>query len=195
MRPSLLLLEELLLAQRRRTPLTLSSKAVNRRHGTFYMLPCQGSPFVCGFLDGQRTGPRRSAGTPAIFAFVRVFIRSHSARLHHLRRYKTLFSSMDLTRDFYFSHAYDLTNTLQVNISGALVSDSSLPYSSIDPANAPGHGSSATVSVSCPRPRPQDKFIWNHHLALGLFRRLSTSRWAPPLAHGFFLQQSMSLFG
>lgn len=30
-------------------------------------------------------------------------------------RYKSLFSSMDLTRDFYFSYSYDLTSTLQDN--------------------------------------------------------------------------------
>ena len=30
-------------------------------------------------------------------------------------RYRSLFHSMDLTRDFYFSYTYDLTNTLQTN--------------------------------------------------------------------------------
>jgi hypothetical protein len=31
-------------------------------------------------------------------------------------RYRALFSSMDLTRDFYFSYTYDLSNTLQTNL-------------------------------------------------------------------------------
>ena len=39
-----------------------------------------------------------------------------------------------------------------------------------------------------PPPTPRDKFVWNHHLAFGLFRRVKTASWAPPIAHGFFLQ-------
>lgn len=33
-------------------------------------------------------------------------------------RYKSLFASMDLTRDFYFSYTYDLTSPLQHNLTG-----------------------------------------------------------------------------
>ena len=30
-------------------------------------------------------------------------------------KYRSLFQTMELTRDFYFSYTYDLTNTLQAN--------------------------------------------------------------------------------
>ena len=58
-------------------------------------------------------------------------------------------------------------------------------------AAAVGGGASSAPG----RPGPRDKFIWNHHLAYGLFRCVSHPGWAPPIAHGFFLQLSASLFG
>lgn len=101
---------------------------------------------------------------------------------------------MDLTRDFYFSHAYDLTNTLQANVSGAMNADSAASSGAVNTARSSFEGvGSKSVRVS--RPRPHDRFIWNHHLAFNLFRRLSTSRWVPPLVHGFFLQLCATIFG
>ena len=54
-------------------------------------------------------------------------------------KYRTLFASMDLTRDFYFSYTYDLTNTLQVNLC------SRAPPANADPvAAAESAGAGAT---------------------------------------------------
>ena len=147
-------------------------------------------------------------------------------------KYKALFAAMDLTRDFYFSYTYDLTNTLQTNMVGVAAEDGDDGGAGAGAGGAPattpmgvarrwrppprrpsgGHrrrrrratarlvdgrsgGRRRRRVERAPRPRPRDKFIWNHHLAYGLFRCVSHPGWAPPIAHGFFLQLSASLFG
>lgn len=130
-------------------------------------------------------------------------------------RYRALFSSMDLTRDFYFSYTYDLTNTLQTNVlssrtagkvsgnsatfenspSEGLVPDGAPAGSRSSPAAAPLPPPSPSTAGDCERPLPRDRFVWNHHLAFGLYRCVSTPKWIPPIVHGFFLQLSASLFG
>ena len=124
-------------------------------------------------------------------------------------RYKALFSSMDLTRDFYFSYTYDLTNTLQANVAaggdggrdepGGVGSTEDGSASAAVAGASAGSAAGATsaspggfASRPCRPTLPRDKFIWNHHLASGLFRCVRTPRWCPPIVHGFFLQLSAS---
>jgi phosphatidylinositol 3,5-bisphosphate 5-phosphatase len=80
-------------------------------------------------------------------------------------KYRSLFQTMELTRDFYFSYTYDLTNTLQDNM---------------------GPGAA---------PELRHKFLWNHHLFCGLLQRGLSRAWLPPIVHGFFRQQSLTVFG
>ena len=98
-------------------------------------------------------------------------------------KYKALFQSMDMARDFYFSYTYDLTNTLQTNMSrhGAAEAE----------AAAAGGGGAAARAPHAPR----EQFVWNQHLCQPLLRQLHSSAWVPPVVHGFFLQSSASLFG
>lgn len=119
-------------------------------------------------------------------------------------KYKNLFSSMDLTRDFYFSYTYDLTSTLQENMRSkpgppaavsAAAAAGAAAAASAAAASANGAvaaeraaGSAADAADDESGPPPRDKFIWNHHLAYGLLRQLSTSVWVPPVVHGFFMQ-------
>ena len=80
-------------------------------------------------------------------------------------KYRSLFQTMELTRDFYFSYTYDLTNTLQQNM---------------------GPGAA---------PELRHKFLWNHHLFCGLLQRGLSRAWLPLIVHGFFRQQSLTVFG
>ena len=58
-------------------------------------------------------------------------------------KYRGLFQSMDLSRDFYFSHTYDLTNTLQANMGAPT------PGSASAAAAAGAGGSPSTSPTPC----------------------------------------------
>jgi phosphatidylinositol 3,5-bisphosphate 5-phosphatase len=80
-------------------------------------------------------------------------------------RYKNLFFSLDFT-DFYFSYSYDLTHTLQHN----------LTYTG--------------------EPYYNKSFAWNHYLMKPLLSSGSqASYWAHPLVHGYFAQKTLSQHG
>lgn len=117
-------------------------------------------------------------------------------------KYKSLFSSIDLTRDFYFSYTYDLTNTLQVNMRAHPMSEGGDASSGTASSRTEGvEGSTGDQSGSGDpattpgRPPVRDKFIWNHYLAFSLIRMLRTTAWVPPIVHGFFLQLGASIIG
>lgn len=92
-------------------------------------------------------------------------------------RYKAILNNLDLTRSFYFSYSYDITQTLQHNIcrerklhqdglSGSLPAD----YNTM--------------------------FVWNHHLlapALGALK--NPYEWCLPIIHGYVDQSKMSVYG
>lgn len=92
-------------------------------------------------------------------------------------RYKAILNNLDLTRSFYFSYSYDITQTLQHNIcrerrlhqdglSGSLPAD----YNTM--------------------------FVWNHHLlvpALGALKK--PHEWCLPIIHGYVDQSKMSVYG
>lgn len=96
-------------------------------------------------------------------------------------RYKSLFQLVDLTKDFFFSCTYDLTHTLQNNVTPA--------------------GSIRTGPGSRP---PHDAFQWNQYLLRDLLNVVdmdalvgqdSAYAWNLPLIHGSFGQQRCCLFG
>lgn len=81
------------------------------------------------------------------------------------------FHQLDLSKTFYFSPSYDLTNTLQAN----------LMREKITPGQ-PGHR--------------EQMFIWNQHLLLPLLERFdATMEWCQALVHGFIDQARISVFG
>ena len=85
-------------------------------------------------------------------------------------RFVSILNNLDLTRSFYFSYAYDITHTLQHNIRRERTSLKQ----------------NHTVH---PHARPNEMFIWNHHLlkpVQGLFK--DTSDWCLPIVHGFIDQ-------
>jgi len=74
------------------------------------------------------------------------------------------FQSVDLSKNFYFSYSYDITNTLQTNLT-------------VSPENR----------------KWNTRFMWNHHLlepAFDLEEPKGRSRWVLPLIHGFVDQAS-----
>ncbi|KGB77995.2 polyphosphoinositide phosphatase [Cryptococcus deuterogattii R265] len=78
------------------------------------------------------------------------------------------FNLVDLSKNFYFSYSYDLTNTLQTNL-----------------------------TVSGNNRRWNTRFMWNHHLlspAFNLEEPRGRSRWIIPLIHGFVDQAKIHVF-
>lgn len=79
------------------------------------------------------------------------------------------FQQVDLSKNFYYSYTYDLTNTLQTNLT--------MP-------NPLGHNEGVR--------RFNTRFMWNHHLltpAFGL-EGGDVSGWVLPMIHGFVDQAS-----
>ncbi|OAD70259.1 hypothetical protein PHYBLDRAFT_115553 [Phycomyces blakesleeanus NRRL 1555(-)] len=93
-------------------------------------------------------------------------------------RYITTFQNIDLTKNFYFSYTYDLTNTLQVNMTQS-------------PLQSEGKEPREKTSYDY-----NDMFVWNHYLLKSGFKDLrSRSGWILPLIYGFFDQAKISVFG
>ncbi|PWN87360.1 hypothetical protein FA10DRAFT_234437 [Acaromyces ingoldii] len=92
------------------------------------------------------------------------------------------FRQVDLSKNFYFSYTYDLTNTLQENLTG--------------PTTGAEKCSSHTAWGY------NEKFVWNHNLLLPAFRSSeadprsdqdTASEWVLPLVYGFVDQAKLSV--
>ncbi|RKP40069.1 SacI homology domain-containing protein [Dimargaris cristalligena] len=84
-------------------------------------------------------------------------------------RYLNLFHSVDLTKNFYFSYTYDITHSLQYNMTHRN-EEHSFAYN--------------------------DMFVWNHYLLQTGFESLrSNSDWILPIIYGFVNQSNLSIFG
>ncbi|KAJ7282190.1 hypothetical protein O6H91_10G028800 [Diphasiastrum complanatum] len=82
-------------------------------------------------------------------------------------RYKKLLSSVDVTKDFFFSHTYPLMQSLQKNALGG--EGNNIPY--------------------------ENMFVWNAYLTRGIRECLKNTRWTIALIHGYFEQARLSIFG
>ncbi|KAG1321230.1 hypothetical protein G6F62_010930 [Rhizopus arrhizus] len=91
-------------------------------------------------------------------------------------RYITTFQNIDLAKNFYFSYTYDLTNSLQNNLTQP-------------PFDPNGDNKSKELLHN-------DMFVWNHYLLSSGFKNLnSRSGWILPLIYGFVDQAKISVFG
>ena len=89
------------------------------------------------------------------------------------QRYVGLFQFIDLSKDFFFSYTYDLTHSLQ-------------------------HNMTAATSKTFPPPPCKPMYQWNLFLTRELdacVGHLNASFWILPIAHGAFLQRKCTLFG
>lgn len=75
-------------------------------------------------------------------------------------RYKKLLSSVDLTKDFFFSYTYPIMQSLQKNVSSD--QDGGMPYDNI--------------------------FVWNAYLTQAIRSRCNNTIWTIALVHGHFRQ-------
>ncbi|CAM9112844.1 unnamed protein product [Choristocarpus tenellus] len=88
-------------------------------------------------------------------------------------RYLGLFQFIDLTKDFFYSYTYDLTNSLQ-------------------------HNMTAATSKTFPPPPFKDMYAWNFHQTRELEAQvghLNSSFWVLPIVHGAFMQRKCNLSG
>jgi hypothetical protein len=87
-------------------------------------------------------------------------------------RYVATFLNIDLAKNFYFSYTYDITNSLQNNMT--------------QPPLKGGHQEGLKYN---------DMFIWNHYLLSAGFKNLnSRSGWILPLIYGFVDQASKLIY-
>ncbi|KAJ5873957.1 uncharacterized protein N7529_002387 [Penicillium soppii] len=92
-------------------------------------------------------------------------------------RYIAILNNLDLSRSFYFSYSYDITRTLQHNITRErkLYQDGK------------------------PQPFSQDyhsMFIWNYHLLTPAAETIKNPyEWCLPIIHGYVDQSKMSVYG
>ncbi|WOL18777.1 phosphoinositide phosphatase SAC1 [Canna indica] len=82
-------------------------------------------------------------------------------------RYKKLLSSVDLTKDFFYSYTYPLMQSLQKNVLEANMEK--MPY--------------------------ENMFVWNAYLTEAIRSRCNNTRWTIALIHGHFKQIRLSIFG
>ncbi|XP_010104489.2 phosphoinositide phosphatase SAC1 [Morus notabilis] len=82
-------------------------------------------------------------------------------------RYKKLLSSVDLTKDFFYSYTYPIMQSLQKNVLS--MGEEGMPYDNM--------------------------FVWNAYLTQAIRSRCNNSIWTIALVHGHFEQIRLSVFG
>lgn len=91
-------------------------------------------------------------------------------------RFLGILNNLDLTRSFYFSYAYNITQSLQQNI--------------IRERAALNEG------LQKPRHDFQDMFVWNRHLLKPAQAALKNMYdWCHPIIHGYIDQSSLNVYG
>ncbi|XP_018507948.2 phosphatidylinositol-3-phosphatase SAC1 [Pyrus x bretschneideri] len=82
-------------------------------------------------------------------------------------RYKKLLSSVDLTKDFFYSYSYPIMQRLQKNVLS--MGEEGMPFDNI--------------------------FVWNAYLTQAIRSRCNNTIWTIALVHGHFKQIRLSIFG
>ncbi|XP_061364160.1 phosphatidylinositol-3-phosphatase SAC1 isoform X2 [Gastrolobium bilobum] len=96
-----------------------------------------------------------------------VSIQSDLAHSKSELRYRKLLSSVDLTKDFFFSYTYPIMQSLQKNILSN--QEGGMPYDNM--------------------------FVWNAYLTQSIRSRCNNTIWTIALVHGHFRQIRLSIFG
>ncbi|KAM0952467.1 putative SAC domain, polyphosphoinositide phosphatase Fig4 [Dioscorea sansibarensis] len=94
-------------------------------------------------------------------------VQSSTDIARHENRYKKLLSTVDLTKDFFFSYSYHVMRSLQKNMCD----------------NESGKVLYETM------------FVWNEFLTRGIRNHLKNTQWTVALVYGFFKQAKLSISG
>ncbi|PIK47747.1 putative polyphosphoinositide phosphatase [Apostichopus japonicus] len=96
-----------------------------------------------------------------------IYIPNVGNRYHNNEelRYLKIFQNIDLSSNFYFCYTYDLTHSLQYNLTGCNT-----------------------------RGSPKEKFVWNKYHWMSA-RRMISPPWTMSIIHGFVGQVNVSIFG
>ncbi|KAJ1919208.1 phosphatidylinositol-3,5-bisphosphate 5-phosphatase [Mycoemilia scoparia] len=147
--------------------------------------------FTRGFYISIITGRRAVAllGGKYIYHIEDTILLSVSPRAEKSRqeaRMLTLFRNVDLTKNFYFSYTYDITNTLQNN----------MKY----PGSFPGTDKEQDMTSKLRAPKGSNQpaplnsmFVWNHHMISNGCQILGVRpEWMVPLIHGYVDQSKLA---
>lgn len=129
--------------------------------------------------DETKIVPVCPAGILANMSGRTKLLDQEEARLLHM------FKQVDLGKNFYFSYTYDLTKTLQDNLTNSDIrTERESNPSNTQPYTAWGYN---------------EKFVWNHHLLMPAFAdsvhnldtKSAASEWVLPLVYGFVDQAKL----
>ncbi|XP_023245586.1 polyphosphoinositide phosphatase isoform X2 [Copidosoma floridanum] len=142
-----------------------------------------------------------------------IYVPSDSVRLFHPdeQRYVKMFQSIDLSSNFYFSYSYDLTHTLQSNMTLPKRISNEIPKSfsslwsknkSIPDSDFFNMWTHSTNDVTNEKEKIHygirnsfhRRFVWNTHLLSPVEINLH-SDWILYIIHGFIGQSNISVFG
>lgn len=102
-----------------------------------------------------------------IITIPHVSVQTDAAHSKTELRYKKLLSSVDLTKDFFYSYTYPIMRSLLKNVLST--GEDRVPYDNI--------------------------FVWNSYLTHTIRSRCKNTMWTIALVHGHFKQTRLSIFG
>lgn len=110
-----------------------------------------------------------------------------TSQVNEESKYVKAFSSIDLSSNFYFSYSYDISQTLQYNLSPIDKFDNQRLGEAVSVDGSGNHG----ADYSLMRSQPRSRFVWNLHLIdqLGLH-----DDWKINLIHGFIAQANICVY-
>lgn len=114
------------------------------------------------------------------------------------KRYADIFNSLDVTMGFYYSYTYDLTHTLQENITFLLNEDLKTPTPRITKRSKTQQHFGDLEDSEC---RKIDyypwkaMYVWNHDQLISLLSALKDKKWITPIIHGFVGYHCLSMVG
>ncbi|XP_074039446.1 polyphosphoinositide phosphatase FIG4 isoform X2 [Leptinotarsa decemlineata] len=140
-----------------------------------------------------------------------VYIPHESVRLLHPDepRYVKMFQNIDLASNFYYSYSYDLTHTLQHNLTHPKrfapnndpeEVDCHIKVDNTDSLSSSVVSQYSNSETSEPqhfgiRTQPHRKFVWNTHLISDSVRAELHPDWIIYITHGFVGQTNINVFG
>jgi len=105
------------------------------------------------------------------------------------QRYLKMFQATDLSSNFYFSYSYDLTHSLQYNLSNPVFLSQTPTEDPIRLSQVSGIEKGSFTYI----PQYQEKFVWNQYLLKDLGG--IDADWKLPIIHGFVDQSNVSIYG